>query len=467
MQTKTSALYLRSRLPWLLTVVLMFGAPAPSTAETASHGHQQGKALSWATYQPQGWSAGSVSRGTGYFRPGASRRVREVQRQLDRLGYGAGKVDGFFGPETDAAVRTYQRDRALQVDGIVGPQTLERLRPETSPAQGSLGDTSQSESWMSRSKQQATVGDVKPAATTVKNSHRSVAPDGSKTNPTTWWRVMPFVAMAFVIVLVGAVIVLLPSKRRRVGSVYVEGRSEDERIGEFRGFAYTMGPDGEPGEPQETPSLLVYDSSKPNPIPARLTEITAIDARTVVEGSPVTALASRRRTTRRGDATVLRRSAQKNGELHLARALIQPLVESDAGTLPRTRAARKRGLHSGHSSTRLRWVGAQVHRADAEGVTPAPGTLAVELELFAESEHGRWETGLLANEEPFLIPIGDVESSVRELVVPDWLPALVGVLAKSGMVHHSKELACLPFAVELSIEVERAIAGREVLLQAG
>ena len=34
-----------------------------------------------------------------------------------------GAVDGDFGPKTEAAVKAYQRDRGVQVDGIVGDQT--------------------------------------------------------------------------------------------------------------------------------------------------------------------------------------------------------------------------------------------------------------------------------------------------------------------------------------------------------
>jgi N-acetylmuramoyl-L-alanine amidase len=53
--------------------------------------------------------------------------VREIQRYLNRLGFHAGREDGIFGQQTDQAVRAFQRNLGLPVDGIVGSSTIEYL----------------------------------------------------------------------------------------------------------------------------------------------------------------------------------------------------------------------------------------------------------------------------------------------------------------------------------------------------
>ncbi len=53
--------------------------------------------------------------------------VREVQRFLNRLGFHAGREDGIFGADTDRALRDFQRNLGLPVDGIVGPSTIEYI----------------------------------------------------------------------------------------------------------------------------------------------------------------------------------------------------------------------------------------------------------------------------------------------------------------------------------------------------
>ncbi len=53
------------------------------------------------------------------------------QVQLLQKALGGIKVDGVFGPETEAAVRSFQASRGLSVDGVVGPLTSAALRSQS------------------------------------------------------------------------------------------------------------------------------------------------------------------------------------------------------------------------------------------------------------------------------------------------------------------------------------------------
>lgn len=63
--------------------------------------------------------------------------VRSVQTQLAGMGYNLGNagIDGKFGKMTKSAVRQFQQDHGLQVDGIVGNQTMAALKKLQAPTQ--------------------------------------------------------------------------------------------------------------------------------------------------------------------------------------------------------------------------------------------------------------------------------------------------------------------------------------------
>ena len=53
--------------------------------------------------------------------------VRKLQERLNQLGYGCGVADGSFGVNTEKAVKHFQDDEWLKVDGLVGAITQEVL----------------------------------------------------------------------------------------------------------------------------------------------------------------------------------------------------------------------------------------------------------------------------------------------------------------------------------------------------
>ncbi len=75
------------------------------------------------------YSAAS-SPGTGYSSSGAVgdlMDIRAAQRKLNDLGYDSGTADGIKGGQTVAAIKKFQEDYGLAVDGIIGSETKKRL----------------------------------------------------------------------------------------------------------------------------------------------------------------------------------------------------------------------------------------------------------------------------------------------------------------------------------------------------
>lgn len=53
--------------------------------------------------------------------------VSDLQKDLTELGFNIGSIDGIFGPITEEAVLTFQKNNGLYIDGVVGPETRNRL----------------------------------------------------------------------------------------------------------------------------------------------------------------------------------------------------------------------------------------------------------------------------------------------------------------------------------------------------
>ncbi len=68
--------------------------------------------------------------------------VADLQRQLSTLGFDAGRVDGFFGPDTEMALKDFQRNAGITSDGVCGRDTVAIL--------GRLGDRTSGDAGLAR-----------------------------------------------------------------------------------------------------------------------------------------------------------------------------------------------------------------------------------------------------------------------------------------------------------------------------
>jgi len=99
-----------------------------STTEQAVKDFQQGAGLTVdGIVGPITWQALPADPSTPLLRRGASGGVvTALQNGLKKYSTpptDPGAVDGDFGPKTEGAVKAYQQDRGVGVDGIVGDQT--------------------------------------------------------------------------------------------------------------------------------------------------------------------------------------------------------------------------------------------------------------------------------------------------------------------------------------------------------
>jgi len=61
--------------------------------------------------------------------------VLQIQQKLALLGYAPGALDGVYGEATASAIKAFQRDNKLEIDGVVGPNTRKALRSTKKPAE--------------------------------------------------------------------------------------------------------------------------------------------------------------------------------------------------------------------------------------------------------------------------------------------------------------------------------------------
>ncbi|WP_081412178.1 peptidoglycan-binding protein [Alicyclobacillus herbarius] len=103
-----------------------------STSSGSSGSKSSGTSSSSSSSSRSSSSSSSSTKGPAY--PGTIIRqgstgtaVKEIQQQLNKLGFNCGTVDGQFGQKTESAVKAFQKAKGLTQDGQVGPQTWSAL----------------------------------------------------------------------------------------------------------------------------------------------------------------------------------------------------------------------------------------------------------------------------------------------------------------------------------------------------
>jgi N-acetylmuramoyl-L-alanine amidase len=71
--------------------------------------------------------------------------VAELQRRLNALGFDAGREDGILGPETENALRQFQRNAGTTADGVCGPASIAALERVSGLAAGSIASVRERE----------------------------------------------------------------------------------------------------------------------------------------------------------------------------------------------------------------------------------------------------------------------------------------------------------------------------------
>lgn len=89
----------------------------------------EGKAPIVVCQPPNPGSLDALLKGSDIIKSGSTgQAVKQLQRFLAALGYSPGPVDGVLGSRTADALRSFQRGRGINPDGVVGPTTRSHIK---------------------------------------------------------------------------------------------------------------------------------------------------------------------------------------------------------------------------------------------------------------------------------------------------------------------------------------------------
>lgn len=104
--------------------------------------------------------------------------VSQIQEKLKRWGYYSGDIDGIYGSQTEAAVKKFQKNNGLTVDGIAGDETLAAMGITSTTTTSSSNDlTLLSKVVYSEARGEPYVGQVAVAAIVLNRVSNSSFPN--------------------------------------------------------------------------------------------------------------------------------------------------------------------------------------------------------------------------------------------------------------------------------------------------
>ena len=110
-----------------------------------------------------------------------------MQRHLTQLGFGGllgpPGIDGKFGPRPESAVKAFQRDNALQVDGIVGPITWGAICKQVTTSPAKTSSLLSGQPTTTTPKQPTTTTPKQPTTTTPKQPTTTTPKQPTTTTP--------------------------------------------------------------------------------------------------------------------------------------------------------------------------------------------------------------------------------------------------------------------------------------------